>query len=70
MIIKTALILSIITAVIRYIAKLATERMGMTKLLMASINKEYPRHILILWSAFVVCLAATITMWIVAIITF
>lgn len=70
MIIKIALILTIITGVAYYVFKQATVKMGASKLLHASITNEYPKHILILGSTYVICMVASVIAWIVAIVTF
>ena len=70
MIIKTALILTIITVVSIIITRIMVRSMKPEELLYASIQKKWPRNVLIITSITILSSVVTVIMWIIAIATY
>lgn len=70
MIIKTALILTIITLVSIFITWIIVRSMKPAELLFASVQNKWPRKVLIITSITILFSVGTVVMWIIAIATY
>lgn len=68
--IKTALILTILTLVLIIITRIMVQSMKPAELLYASVHNEWPRKVLIITSITILFSVGTIIMWIIAIATY
>ena len=70
MMIKIALILTIITLVSIIITRIMVKSMKPAELLFASVHNEWPRKVLIITSITILSSVGTVIMWIIAIATY
>ena len=70
MMIKTALILTILTLVSIIITRIMVRSMKPAELLFASVKNEWPRKVLIITSITILFSVGTVIMWIIAIATY
>lgn len=70
MMIKIALILTIITLVSIVITRIIVKNMKPSELLTAALKNEWPRKVLIITSITILFSVGTVIMWIIAIATY
>ena len=70
MIIKTALILTIITLVLIFITRVLINNMGVGEILQAKLTNKWPRNVLIMSCLILLLAVGTVVMWIIAIATY
>lgn len=70
MMIKIALILTIITLVSIIITRITVRNMKPAELLYAAVKHEWPRRVLIITSITILFSVGTVIMWIIAIATY